>query len=472
MKLSKLHLSIACASLIQASAAFSSQGPRNSAVDAINSVSWKLLNSASASSEGDNFIISPYSINSALGMTYQGAASSTETAMRKALGFSSKAQTTSHFSVLNGFLDAEYADDKVMIKVANTLYADEKYPFDPVFINTNVSSFLASVQNVDFKSNPDGIREEINADVLSQTTPSEASIRTIAEEDVREAYYASYREEDQPTPEKIEAKAKELAERYTGIKDLLPKGSITERAKMVLVNSILFLGRWQTKFKEPNAGTFNPEGGAAAIEDAAMMTKEEFTESRDDAEMGATIFKMPYRAADPSKRVNFVVVLPHEGKSVNEITTALEEADLAYLSKKTDDTIACQTRITMPKFSFEAATSLKSILSQEKYGMEVAFDNDSADFSLMLKPEVREEEAGLVISEVYHKAKIDFDQDGTFASAATAVVMMERTSIPPEPCRTITVDRPFAFAIEHAETGAILFSGKVMTPAKMPGAEG
>ena len=72
----------------------------------------------------------------------------------------------------------------------------------------------------------------------------------------------------------------------------------------------------------------------------------------------------------------------------------------------------------------------------------------------------------LCISEVVHKAFLALDEHGTEAAAATAVVMMRATAMLPEPEEPVEVraDRPFAFAIQHAPSGACLFLGRVTDP--------
>jgi serpin B len=87
----------------------------------------------------------------------------------------------------------------------------------------------------------------------------------------------------------------------------------------------------------------------------------------------------------------------------------------------------------------------------------------SANFDRMAPPR---NAASLCISEVLHKTFLALDEKGTEAAAAT-VVMMAPTSMvggaPPKPI-VVNVDRPYLFAIQHRESGACLFLGRVMDP--------
>ena len=91
-------------------------------------------------------------------------------------------------------------------------------------------------------------------------------------------------------------------------------------------------------------------------------------------------------------------------------------------------------------------------------GIIDAFIPDIADFSKMDGTNT------LFISKVIHQSFVDVNEEGTEAAAATAIVM-EATAIPQEP-KSFIADHPFVFLIQHKETGAILFMGRVMDPSE------
>ena len=72
--------------------------------------------------------------------------------------------------------------------------------------------------------------------------------------------------------------------------------------------------------------------------------------------------------------------------------------------------------------------------------------------------------ARLAVSAVAHKAYIDVDEQGTEAAAATAVSFRPLAAFRSPPPVTMTVDRPFLFAIVHTPTGLPLFLGQVSHP--------
>ena len=78
-----------------------------------------------------------------------------------------------------------------------------------------------------------------------------------------------------------------------------------------------------------------------------------------------------------------------------------------------------------------------------------------ADFTRMV------ENGGVNIDEVRHKSFIEVNEEGTEAAAATSVAVTESASID---AFTMTVNRPFLFAIKDNHSNMILFLGAVTQP--------
>ncbi len=91
-------------------------------------------------------------------------------------------------------------------------------------------------------------------------------------------------------------------------------------------------------------------------------------------------------------------------------------------------------------------------------GMALALTGD-ADFSGIFDGNV-----GAFISRVLHKTRLEIDEQGTTAAAATLVEMSLGTSImAPAPFEMI-VDRPFLVALIESETDLPLFIGVIGDP--------
>jgi len=72
-------------------------------------------------------------------------------------------------------------------------------------------------------------------------------------------------------------------------------------------------------------------------------------------------------------------------------------------------------------------------------------------------------QARLMLGDVYHKAMVRLDEEGTEAAAASAAIGMP-TSAPMEEPIELVLDRPFVFAIRDNVSGEVLFLGRLADP--------
>jgi serpin B len=112
-------------------------------------------------------------------------------------------------------------------------------------------------------------------------------------------------------------------------------------------------------------------------------------------------------------------------------------------------------RLRRDGFDFE--TDLRIVKLMRGLGVPLPFDPHNAGLTGVTKEE------RLFIHEALHKATITVDETGTEAAAASAILSMP-TSGGGGP-KTMTLDRPFIFAIQERETGAILFLERVTDPS-------
>jgi serpin B len=92
-------------------------------------------------------------------------------------------------------------------------------------------------------------------------------------------------------------------------------------------------------------------------------------------------------------------------------------------------------------------------------GLGVALSG-SADFSGIADPAAAQET--LHIGKVMHKVYLDVAEKGTEAAAATAVTLDGATSLPPDPPKSMTFDRPFYVVIRDVPTGMVLFTARIV----------
>ena len=374
----------------------------------------------------ENLCLSPYSIQSALAMTYAGADGETRTEMSRVLHFPNDGDAIhSSFAFLQASLTemsqkttkiAEQSkkhsgpSEPITLSVANHLFAQTGYGFREPFQQLCRKFYGAPFETLDFKKNPDAARAYINQWVAEQT--------------------------------------------HDRIRDLIPQGGIKELTRLVLANAIYLKAPWGTEFKEglTQPKPFHVHGGAGV--DVPMMEQQKsFGYAKRD---GFTAVAIPYSGSE----LQFVILLPDEMNGLAKVESRLS-ADVLMQCARLE---AQEVDLELPKFKIEPPTiPLKENL--ETLGMKTAFDDPqgSANFDKMSQ---RTPNKYLAISNVFHKTFIAVDEKGTEAAAATAVVMMELTArreIPKEPIH-VKVDRPFLYAIQHVPSGACLFIGRVTDP--------
>ncbi|GAB4402870.1 MAG: serpin family protein [Anaerolineales bacterium] len=356
-------------------------------------------------SEDGNLILSPFSISLALAMTYSGARGETEAQMADVLNFSSQAETHPAFNALDLALEKspivlDKDQEPMQLSIANSVWAEQTFTFLPDFLDTLSVNYGAGIHLLDFINNPNPSRKEINAWVSDET------------------------------------KSK--------IKDLLPENSVSSDTKMVLVNAIYFKADWLDQFEADDTydRDFTLLDGSKVT--VPMMGQNMYIPFavRD----GYAIAELPYAGGTAVMDI----ILPDEGR-FEEVEAQLSNEMLqqALGSMVTDSVI-----VQMPKFEYESSFSLTNALTE--MGMPLAFDENRADFSGMT------DQQDLYIGNVIHKAFVSVDEEGTEAAAATAVIMEGASAIMIE--NEFIANRPFIYFIRDAESGQILFIGRVLNP--------
>jgi serpin B len=117
-------------------------------------------------------------------------------------------------------------------------------------------------------------------------------------------------------------------------------------------------------------------------------------------------------------------------------------------------------RVELPRFSAESRLSLAEPL--RALGLAPAFEPGDELEGLFTGPGEK------ALGQILQRARADVDERGTKAAAVTVITAIATSAVradPPPPFH-IVFDRPFTWAVEHAETGALLFLGRVHHPTE------
>jgi serpin B len=358
---------------------------------------------------GGNLFFSPYSISTALAMTYCGARGDTASQMASVLRLPTvKSETipleriAAGYGTLQKSLQADPDTSGYQLNVANALWCQKDYSLWDSYTNLFTSSFGAGFNKLDFVGQTEASRKTINTWIKEQTNKK--------------------------------------------IKDLIPAGNIDATTRLVLTNAIYFKGDWATQFKKDDteSADFNVTPDKK-VQVQMMYQKGTFDYGESDM---IQVLQMPYKGDE----LAMMIVLPKPDFTFDEFEKKFVENHFLTIASASRKKI--EVEVFLPKFKITCGTlELKGILRE--MGMKDAF-SDAADFSGMTG------KRDLYISNVMHKAFVEVNEEGTEAAAATAVGM-KLTSLPMSP-PVFRADRSFIFFILDTRTNCILFVGRVMNP--------
>ena len=409
----------------------------NLAVVATNELGLDLYRQAA---KGDsNLCLSPYSIQSALAMTFAGADGETRTEMAKVLHYPagddaihaslaalrkalertvarsnelSRQSQAREFGpidwVLNMLAGRRFSTDPIALELANRLFAQEGYDFRSSFSTLINDQYGAPLELLDFSKNPDLAAKRIN-DWVSERTKDR-------------------------------------------IRYLISPGALDTQTRLVLVNAIHLKAPWEKEFmaNATKPEPFHIQGGRPV--DVPMMTLQDRLGYMEGD--GFTAVSVPCKGGD----LQFLVLVPGQVDGLSAVESKITAGTLADCTKLGSRSVI----LHLPKFKLEPPT-LSLIPQLETLGMKLAFDQPagSADFDRMAP---RKADQYLFISNVLHKTFVAIDEKGMEAAAATAVSWGEAGAARPQEPLEIRIDRPFLFAIQHVPTGTCLFLGRVTDP--------
>jgi serpin B len=351
-----------------------------------------------------NLFFSPYSVSTALAMTYAGARGNTETQMAQVLHFGKSQQGLhSAFGALQRQLNEAQKQKGIELSLANALWAQQGHPFLPPFLNIGKYEYQASLNLADFKTGAEAARHEINGWVVQQTKDK--------------------------------------------IQDILPAGSLDSSTRLVLANAIYFKGAWAEPFRKAETSTQPFHLTANRQTDVPLMHHFDTVKYMENDSFQAV--ELPYAGAE----LSLVVLLPRRIEGCGQLEGQLSPA---LLSRCLGEMKRQRVELFLPRFKMESSFKLNGTLGQ--MGMSDAF-GPQADFSGL------DGTRFLFISDVFHKAWVEVNEAGTEAAAAT-VVGVSKHAMPrkPAPPPVFRADHPFIFCIRDTHSGSLLFLGRLADP--------
>ena len=368
--------------------------------DAVNEFTFDIFREI-YKENNDNLFISPYSIFTALAMTYEGAKGETADEMATVLSIEQDNESF-HDYIKNLYEVLNTKNEEYNISTANALWVKDNLQLLELYLNIIRDYYGGDATKVDY-SNPTKAAEIINQWVENQTNGL--------------------------------------------IKDLITDDAIDPLTALILTNAIYFKGIWKTQFDPLNTTNRTFEISAEKTVEVPTMnlidTEDIFNYTETD---DLQILELPYTGDD----ISMIILLPKD----NDLSYTIDAIDSDMFSGWKDSMVGTKVDIYLPKFKVETSYTLREHLIT--MGMNIPFIS-SADFSGITGAK------NLFISQVVHKAYIDVNEEGTEAAAATAVIMV--FSVNNGSSRIVfDCNHPFIYLIQHKETGTILFMGSINDP--------
>ncbi|XP_041276613.1 antithrombin-III [Onychostruthus taczanowskii] len=364
---------------------------------------------ADSKDNGENIFMSPLSISTAFAMTKLGACGSTLQQLMEVFRFDTISEKTSDqihffFAKLNCRLYKKANKSSELVS-ANRLFGEKSLVFNETYQNISEIVYGAKLWPLNFKEKPELSRQIINEWVANKTEKR--------------------------------------------ITEVIPESGIDDLTVLVLVNTIYFKGHWKSQFPAPNTKLdifHKANGETCQVPTMYQESKFHYAFIPQDK---VQVLELPYKGDD----ITMLLVLPSAG-------TPLEEVERDLTSEKLQGWIDSMKEMSLfvylPRFRIEDSFSVKEKL--RKMGLEDLFSPENA----RLPGIIAEGRTDLYVSEAFHKAFLEVNEEGSEASAATAVTISGRSF--PMNRKIFNANRPFLLFIREAALNTIIFMGRIADP--------
>lgn len=338
-------------------------------VGSANDFAYRAFGALRQAAPDDNMFISPLSMSAALTMAYNGAGTTTKTAMRQTLGgfgTLTDLEISQAYQGLFGLLRG--ADRRVTFTAAHALWHGRQVALAAPFVQLNQTYFGATVQGADF-GDP-AAAAAINAWASANT----------------------------------QGRVPQVIQRTTS-DDVL-----------YLLNALYFKAPWAQPFDPAltQPAPFAVPGGPPVPVPMMQLANGRYRHYHDGQQQ---VIDLPYG----NRRYSMTFVVPEGNATLAAVAARLSRPQLATWLAAADT--ATSLALYVPKFRLAYEQELKPALAQ--LGMGVAFGGQ-ADFAPMLAGGGR----GLSISTIKHVTYLEVNEEGSEAAAVTAIGVTA-TSVPP-----------------------------------------
>ncbi|CAM0879340.1 unnamed protein product [Alopecurus aequalis] len=377
---------------------------------------------ADQNSYSKNLVFSPLSIYAALALLAAGARGDTLDEILRVVGARSPGELEELVARVSaaGALKDQSDSGGPHVAFACGIWSELTCPLKPAFLDAVVGKYKAEASAVDFVRNSEAAREQINAWVAQATNNL--------------------------------------------IKSVFARGSITSDTRVVLGNAIYFKGKWEHPFDKNRTTNklFHLIHGGTVDVPFMQSSDRQFIAVHD----GFKVLQLRYKMAqaqgyvDRNKRTQFsmCIFLPDARDGLPNLVDMIASRP-GFLHEHLPKKMVRVDKFRVPRFKLSFESSLVAVL--KKLGLRLPFGHH-ADLS-----DIVESGSPMFVSDVFHKAVIEVNEEGTEAAAVTMIsckLTSLRSALPP-PRVDFVAEHPFAYFVVEEGTGAIVFAGHVLDPS-------
>ncbi|KAM1892937.1 hypothetical protein ACFX14_036040 [Malus domestica] len=357
-----------------------------------------------------NMVYSPLSIQVVLWLLTAGSKGPTKEQLLSFLKSKSVDELNSLSSHLVPLIFADgSARGGPCLSFANGLWVEESVSIKPSFKKVVETVHKAAIKQVNFRTNPEEARAEVNAWAKKATQGL--------------------------------------------IKDVLGPGTINNKTTLIAANAIYFKGVWSDPFdaSETEECRFYLLDGTFVKAPLMRSYGDRFVKVFD----GFKILKLPYEQGEDEKRQFAMHLLLPDARDGLPALVERVCSQHDFLDCRRPEPLVPVRLFKMPRFKitsgFEASDILKDL------GLLLPFSDDGELTEMVESPRGK--------ARLIHKSFIEVDEEGTKAAAVT-VVDIQFSLHDDEPTKMIdfVADHPFLFFIREEMTGTVLFIGHVLNP--------
>jgi serpin B len=337
-------------------------GPAERTALAEGNVAFALDVYAGLRSGAGNLVFSPYSLSTALAMTYAGARGQTAQQIGAVLKFRQLPEKVHPaFAALIHDLHGERQPPGLQFLAANALWRQKGVALRDEFQQTIRANYGGVLKEVDFRGDPGAARQAVNDWVREKTGG--------------------------------------------GIQGLVPADLITAQTRVVLTNAVRFKSAWAKSFEKADSKLEPFHVSPDRKVNVTMMHQERRLKFFGGEDFQAV--ELPYKG----QRMSMVVLLPWKSDGLSALERRLTPDRLGgWLSQLQNE----EVHVALPRFRIASPFRLKELLVG--LGMPDAFDPGKADLSGMSGGK-----GELFLTDAIHEASIEVNEEGTEATAGTRI---------------------------------------------------